>query len=169
MYSDEKINSIDISTVCMEKKFRVKQPSTRSLPAYRNVEKNKLIYKTLSSLLHSKNKPFHELYQILEKTVEHVNSKQSTPKVTLYVHSSAKRGSNNCSKICAQSDGDLIVVGGLICKSILMENSPFSNVYVTFVDGICLEYQVLLSMELCTFRVSKGVFVVALNSLLTAI
>lgn len=131
------------------------------------MEKNKLIYTPLSSLLHSKNKPFHELYQILEKIVERV--KQSTPKVTLYVHSSAKRGSNNFSKICAQSDGDLIVVGGLICKSILMENSPFSNVYVTFVDGIRLEYQVSASMQLCTFRVSKRVFVVTLNSVLTPI
>ena len=114
----------------MEIFFPVEQPSTRSLPAYRKMEKNKLIYKPLYLLLHSKIKPFHELYQILEKNIECV--KQSTPKVTLYVHSLAKRGSSNCSKICAQSDGDLIVVGGLVCKSILIKNSPFSNVYITF-------------------------------------
>ena len=122
--------------------------SAHSLPYWSTANNKKLagkhkpLYKPLSSLLAKKNRAYLCLYRKLERII--LSIKQCIPKITLYLHSPKVEGCNVkfSNDFCAEkTQTESTDMGGLVAKTMLMENSPFPHVDTIFVDGITVRYQ----------------------------
>lgn len=130
----------------VKSKIKYFPPSLSKLPfntlpnSRRNYARStSIFYKPLSSLSHPRNKSFKYLYKDIVKIVNSI--KQCTPKITLYLHAPSPTYGDGKSDLHHSSTSSLELVGGLVAKSMLMENSPLPDVVTNFVDGISIRYQ----------------------------
>mmetsp|Transcript_45911 Transcript_45911/g.69251 ORF Transcript_45911/g.69251 Transcript_45911/m.69251 type:complete len:373 (+) Transcript_45911:224-1342(+) len=114
----------------------------------------KISYKPLSSLLRSKHKLHLQVYKKLERVINSV--KRKTPKITLYIHflkDPTDAGQQSCKAkggayverkpSLTSVDKRPVLLGGLMAKTMVMENSPLPDVETIFVDGMTIRYQMI--------------------------
>eukprot|EP00978_Attheya_sp_CCMP212_P006956 scaffold16242_cov55-Attheya_sp.AAC.3 len=95
---------------------------------------HKLQYNPLSSLMRKKQSDLYvNLYKKLTKIIDSV--KQCTPKITLYLHVRDTYHLNSSAPFTEHQPG------GLLAKTMLMENSPHPDVITVFVDGVSVQYR----------------------------